>query len=403
MTIRIPTIEPPILEETPENNPFHTLNCELITPLYGGGVHSATVDLTMPIRATAIRGQLRFWWRLLAKNKWKTGNSEAIRQAEFSLWGGMSNEEKGAASKVFIRVKQPQVSHHNLMSYKEAKLDYVTFPASNETDERVKHDLLNPEGVSFAVNFHFAPTISQEEEKQVIETFRWWANFGGLGFRSRRGMGAFWVKECTSHPEINKPLTEEEVKQAGCQLVTRNAQGTEALKQLQTAIDKFKNFRQGVNMGRNSGKQANRPGRSRWPEPDAIRTITKSHASQHEPEHPAGQHFPRAVFGLPILYHFVGRGEPSGNNEIALIGSERHPSPLILRPIFAGKNKEGQALWKAAALVLPYQHLLTKRVALDKKLESYPIWDESIASKIRPINENQGNDPMQAFLNFFVK
>lgn len=60
--------------------------------MYGGGVDAATVDLKMPIRVSAIKGQLRFWWRLLAKNKkddtWDfNGNLKNIRDAEFAVMG----------------------------------------------------------------------------------------------------------------------------------------------------------------------------------------------------------------------------------------------------------------------------------------------------------------------------
>ena len=41
------------------------VKCELMTPMYGGGVEPGKVDRAMPIRPSAIRGQLRFWWRLL--------------------------------------------------------------------------------------------------------------------------------------------------------------------------------------------------------------------------------------------------------------------------------------------------------------------------------------------------
>lgn len=87
MGIREPNIDAPDFAQMQQQAlNWHTLNCELVTPLYGGGVEAATVDKDMPIRASAIRGQLRFWWRLLAKHKWKLGNTKAIQEAEFSLW-----------------------------------------------------------------------------------------------------------------------------------------------------------------------------------------------------------------------------------------------------------------------------------------------------------------------------
>lgn len=64
MALPIPDFEPPkTLAETKES--WQEICCELVTPMYGGGVQAAMPDVSMPIRATAIRGQLRFWWRLL--------------------------------------------------------------------------------------------------------------------------------------------------------------------------------------------------------------------------------------------------------------------------------------------------------------------------------------------------
>lgn len=57
--VRIPNINVP--SEKPENKLlWHSLNCELITPMYGGGIESTKVDKDMPIRASSIRGNLRF-------------------------------------------------------------------------------------------------------------------------------------------------------------------------------------------------------------------------------------------------------------------------------------------------------------------------------------------------------
>jgi len=49
-----------------EADPWTHYTCKLVTPLYGGGVRAAEVDTAMPIRAAGIRGQLRFWWRIVA-------------------------------------------------------------------------------------------------------------------------------------------------------------------------------------------------------------------------------------------------------------------------------------------------------------------------------------------------
>ena len=56
----------------------------------------------MPIRASAIRGQLRFWWRLLASKR--LNNPEEIRAEEFALWGGLGTPPQ--ASRVWVEVEK---------------------------------------------------------------------------------------------------------------------------------------------------------------------------------------------------------------------------------------------------------------------------------------------------------
>ena len=77
-----------------------TVRCRLITPMFGGGVTPGEVDREMPIRASALRGQLRFWWRLLYGAGRKPSDLFAVESA---LWGGISS--KGPrTSRVTLRV-----------------------------------------------------------------------------------------------------------------------------------------------------------------------------------------------------------------------------------------------------------------------------------------------------------
>lgn len=74
---------------------------------------------------------------------------------------------------------------------------------------------------------------------------------------------------------------------------------------------------------------------------------------------------------------------------------ERLPSPLILRPRLVGRE------YQPMALVLPYDDILKKNVCVAGK--PYSIWEDDAANHIRPINENGGGDPIQAFLKYFSK
>lgn len=410
MAIRTPNCPMPNINELATPHLWHTLHCELVTPMYGGGVESTKVDVKMPIRASAIRGQLRFWWRLLAKHKWKIDN---IPEAEKKLWGGMGvGDADGQAGQVLLKVsdvpnettiKNKLISYDQYQSRYES-LKYVLFPASNADDKVINpHRLLDANGITWKLKFAFSPTLSQDKKDQVIETLQWWANFGGLGFRSRKGLGALYISQSSDYPQIAQRLTEEQIHQAGCQLVVRQDNPTDALRALATAVQKLADFRQKSNIGRNEGQQANRPGRSRWPEPDALRRIYNRHAPNHAPVHPVGNVFSRAVFGLPILFDFgpsSKQGDPSVKTMLEPGNGERLASPLILRPVFTGQ-RNGQIQWRAAALVLPYKHILEMSVKADGK--EYPIWKEDAAAHIRPIREHGGVDPLQAFLTYFLK
>lgn len=397
--LREPTFEAPNLDNLKDAVlHWHTLSCELITPMYGGGTISTKVDTKMPIRASAIRGQLRFWWRLLAKHKWKLKD---IPQKEKEIWGGIGSGDDGIAGNVLLRVNNlsKKVTDTHLIKYDDKPLidlKYVLFPAHNETDKtKTPHKLLK-QGLTFDLQFAFCEKIAHQNElkNQVIETLRWWVNFGGLGFRSRKGLGAIYANQCLDYPQICKLLSKEDVEKAGCRLVINEDNiSNSALQALKFAIKKLSDFRQAPRVGRNPGQE--RPGRSLWPEPDALRRIQKNlgYDRRHEPEHPAGNVFARSVFGLPINYQ--SRQEKALNIMLKPEFGERLPSPLILRP----RLVDGE--YQPMALVLPYDDILKMNVCVGDK--SYPIWQDDAANRIDPIQENGGGDPIQAFLKYFLK
>lgn len=413
---------------------WHTLQCELVTPMYGGGVEAATIDLKMPIRVSAIKGQLRFWWRLLAKNKkddtWNfNGNLRTIRDAEFTLWGGQGDDDSGRASQVFLKVSQPKLTHHDLVEYTEyldvnpnnKKLSYVLFPASNAEDKLTNpQKLLSPEKVKFQMSFAFSSSLKQDQISmaQVVETLQWWANFGGIGARTRKGLGAIHISESLDYPIIGQPLTESEVQAANCS-ISFKGKSVNALSQLYSGIQKLSDFRQKEEIARNKGKGKS-AGRSHWPEPDAIRTITGQYLilgeKNHKPVHAAKNVFPRALFGLPIIFKFKNDEKDDNRNYIKYPDrpepkqttlepsqGDRLASPLFIRPFYLGTtNAKDEKEWASCALVTPYEHIKNMQVTLGRA-ETYPVWKADTAQHIRPIQDNQGTDPLDAFLKYFAK
>ena len=409
-TINLEQSETDCLAWLGENKPiWNSMRCRLVTPMYGGGVQAAIPDIKMPIRAAAIRGQLRFWWRLLAKQKWGL-QGEALRQAEWALWGGMgANDTDGQASKVFLRVKEIKFKGKPVeillrdaltdlfteyAPNMSSPLNYALFPAQliqGQAPSMFKPDL------KWELHWRLAVSASEDDKQQVLETLCWWAMFGGVGARTRRGCGAFIVETC-SVEEIMQPISVEEAQEAGCRLVMRQETGS-AKKAWEEAVMRLRDFRQKPNVGRNQQNNGH-PGRSRWSEPDAIRRITNRHAANHQPEHLAGNIFPRAMFGMPIIFHFVGGGEPA-DMQLLPKGKERMASPIIIRPIWQGGEQ-----WVAGALLLPIDGLFDLPVELKgNQTTTVTLWDSKKAAHIKPIQQNGGenSNPLDAFLNYFTK
>lgn len=74
----------PTERPTPPQNNQQTYEIELITPMVGGGASVGTVDCDFSIRPTAIRGHLRYWWRLVRGHSL---DPDTRRQREEEIFG----------------------------------------------------------------------------------------------------------------------------------------------------------------------------------------------------------------------------------------------------------------------------------------------------------------------------
>ncbi|MCO5762109.1 MAG: type III-B CRISPR module RAMP protein Cmr1 [Chromatiaceae bacterium] len=368
-----------------------------LTPLYGGGVKAGVVDQELPVRASAIRGQLRTWWRLLQPRT----ASELLFAAESQLWGGISSEGP-TASQVRLRVRKagpvtltpafrydrkPDGTLSTPPKAEAGMSAYALFPAQGKRHE-TNHRLLEQKPAELAmpgIGFELEIACPEAHWPEVERALRWWATFGGLGARTRRGLGAVELEDLA-------PVTREEVHDAGGRLVLCRALDS-AVEAWQVAVDRLREFRQGEGNGRNPGKAANRPGRSRWPEPDMIRRLTDQWESpDHEPVHEVERLYPRAALGLPIVFHFKGPQKPNFDlppkrrrdpeQVILEPQDDRHDrmaSPLVLRPYRAGGGR-----YHPAALLIPgWEQALTVRGIGAKTRAGYGVMavDEAARQK----------------------
>ncbi len=365
---------------------------ELITPLFGGGVTPAEADPVTIVRATEIRGNLRFWWRACrgGKSEFK-GDPAEMKKAEDKIWGKAYEKEDTPPAQdetVQIRVEinhsdTPKTISPFVVVEKEGRKQvrpnsepetppaYAAFPLQ-PTDEDIQAGI-EPKTVLVKVSFKLIISFPKEKQKEVEAALWAWETFGGIGARTRRGFGAL---RCVSiqvnerSVPVNLPqVNQEQVIQwmqtnwkeytvAGSwsqnvphlpQYLTQNVNfkliswdsGSKVSAIWSDLIDCLKNFRQ---MRRTSTlKNAKHPGRSMWPEPSAIRDLTK----QSHPRHvipipnPLIKKFPRAVFGLPIIFQFKDRNKYNPNDQnsdprktvLQLEAYERLASSLILKPL----------------------------------------------------------------------
>ncbi|TFU14832.1 type III-B CRISPR module RAMP protein Cmr1 [Thermus tengchongensis] len=375
-----------------------------LTPLFGGGVEPRRADPVSVVRATEVRGQLRFWWR--AVRGWQAGGSlERLWALEAALFG---NAGEGGASPLQVEVRDAKVGER--LSGEALLRKYAKTPHGQGLKYLIALAILGGEtidfldGVEFTLQLRFPERVVLGEEELLIEeeiaAALWaWETFGGLGARTRRGFGAFRPEvEKKPRGEGEKVPQGEEIRQ---RLVRYSREGgwPEGVPHLtpksllgvfplswREVAEAYRSFRQ----MRRGGQERNRPGRSFWPEPDEVRRLTRRHAPRHAPQHPVRK-FPRGQFGLPIIFHFKDEGDPS-DSTLKPAEGDRLASPLLIRPL--GERATLVAVLEGPR-VPPGGVVLeaagkTHRVRVDLTPEE--------ANGIKPLSGE--TDPIRAFLKY---
>jgi CRISPR-associated protein Cmr1 len=427
MRKQLPGLPPDVTPKQPTDVITQVREYELITPLFGGGVTTKKADPVTIIRATEIRGQLRFWWRACrgGQNKLE-GSPIKMKKEEDIIWGAaykkgkptIPSEQTIQISAVVDPSKQvTEVKPFNIVpgedgqnqsrpNWKSRIPTYAAFPLQL-TQEELQQDKPQPNVVSD--NVYFTLTISfHRNNKEDVEAALWaWETFGGLGARTRRGFGALRcisIKE-NEHPlAVDLPPGEQGTVQKWIQSrlkryvvdgvwantvphLNRNGGAFKVISRENSSdpfaswndlIDSLKNFRQTRYPSKNP--KAKNPGQSLWSEPSAIRQRTGQSLPAHKnpiPD-PLISKFPRAAFGLPIIFKFKDNKKYKLNDRdsdprktiLQLKTSERFASPLILKPISCQRR-----IYVGLALILEGTRLDEDQLIL-KTQEGVPDeWD----------------------------
>jgi len=402
---------------------------ELITPMFGGGVEPRVNDASFPIRPTAIRGQLQFWWRATVGAQYQT--PAELRTAQAEIWGSSQR-----ASRVHVLVEDVQVSppapcariewdpraEHGKggwrtnwqapLNKRDSALPYALFPFQGKppTGPEGSQPEQTPDKCilhgSFGLRLRFPETIRQEVETALSA----WVNFGGIGSRTRRGCGALYCHDLAP-PGIEalaewlksflRTSTSTRAWPTIAQMPLVRNECQDPFTVWDRLMGMYRYFRQGEGFARHPG-----PARSCYPEAETVRRIRRRRMFKHEPWVDMPDGFPRAEFGLPIVFHFKDedKGEPPTSTLCPFVEgktAERMASPLILKPLLLARDK-------AVPLILCLNTAGIQQVELQDENKqcltprhAVPIRSSVLGAAISPL---QGLSPagsaLEAFLAF---
>lgn len=366
---------------------------KLITPLFGGGAVTGAPDEVTVIRGTEIRGHLRFWWRACYGGRYAT--VKEMKEDEDRIWGAAAKkdeklkgkiEDEETSTTVQIIVK-PLNEEQAVEPFEIKPTDskgtgdrwtdeynpalkipaYAAFPLQLTSAERKQEERPKSRFVYEDIEFCLTISFPQGAKKDIEGTLWAWETFGGIGARTRRGFGAIklqavalieyksegkarqhvplemlpvatnngvkeWITKKFAYFGIEKkapagvPSLSMNMLEAQLYIMPSSSNAKDAWKGL---IEKLRTFRQPPK-GNNSD----------WPDTRAIKRLRNT-------INPSAQQryaFPKAVLGLPIVFHFPDKGK---DNDLTLQGAQkghdRLASSLILRPLLC-RNQEAVGL-----------------------------------------------------------
>jgi len=383
--------------------------------MFGGGATPRKVDPVQPIRASAIRGQLRFWWR--ACNAGRFESLEALRREEARLWGSARKESEPASGPGVISIAVQTTSNGTEMTDQDGP-KYVLWPFAEQHPQNapaipaatgrvnvqftLRLTMSNPSGKLGGSNTSNAWPTEREAAIAARQALWAWITFGGVGSRTRRGCGTLFCQDCVSdmgirlealRPDPTHPdrwMKQQYAKRviqafpprpefsglAGARLLISRG-GATPTSAWSNAIDPLFDFVQGEGIARNNGKWkphprfperiVKTPGQSFWPEVSAVRGILgwpqpvgtplppDDHSNLYTRNSTSSKdmnQFPRAELGLPRVIRVATEAwQPSGTIEGAVKEHTRMASAVILKAFVLS---DGRAISLALCLSAPH-------------------------------------------------
>lgn len=348
-------------------------SCYLKTPLFGGGVKPRVTDKGLPFRATAIRGQLRKWWRYANESRFKcevkkTIDLQKLFNAERALWGGIGSEDKVSKSKVIIQIHGNELTDNRWTIIEGRQQNTIKKQIILEQDASILiYRQANQQAEPDFIIKWSIQNGTKDEIFQVKQAFRLWASFGGVGSRRRRGLGCLEVFEKINNAESQLFINSQDVEALNLNFFENNNDFDNYANAVEHGLKILNDFRQSVSFARGNGN-GTRPGGSLWPEANAIRKLT--HRSRPQNQNAAQNSlafFPRAFFGLPIVFQFKAdeiNGDPFTTMLVPMSQDGQNVLDRFASPFIFGARKIEigyRFIYRPICLLLPTHNNLRTR------------------------------------------
>ena len=398
---------------------------KVITPLFGGGAIPQQPDEVTVIRASEIRGLLRFWWRATRGGQFN-GSLDAMRKAEEAIWGSAAGGQKTGPSQATLHVTVTSKGQPFQATDRKGKpvksigdiksiYSYIAFPLRDIQGAKVWRD------VEFKLEVRFP-----ERYRQDVEAALWaWETFGGIGARTRRGFGALQLTGLEENGQsidvdtpschgvkawierhLNHYLAGEQWPESVPHL--RNNLDFHVRRPSKNALDAWSDLIQRYQAFRQ--RRHRRYGLSLWPEANVIRQ-RMGHPIKRPPNitnYELVEAFPRGQFGLPIIFHMPHDKKALKQEDFTLQGSSPAPgkppidrlaSPLILRPLACQKGFVGLAVVLEAPRTPPYGLEVPEFPEGHRSVRANLTKKDANTEPLRRILHGEP-DVLKAFLNF---
>ncbi len=306
---------------------------QFITHCFCAGADQKTAEL----RAASIRGELRWWFRVLGG--WQ-GDERPLRDQELELFGGLeaTGEKKPHASKFIVRITDEQVKKdcknaEELGATPNNAMGYLLFPLRPEKDPQTKQivnpnrrGFISPGGV-FTLRLTPCGLAREPWESRLKALVTIFGELGALGFRARRCMGAMTFVDSTRPMGLREALNLFKTSNSMCiKYLEKQRDAGECVNKLGSFLKGWRSF------GPKDHRNEDGPGFSYAKKDHDAGLLNAGDTTTYRP-----------ALGLPIIQQY-SKDNNSRKNDWSKSKSEndkdkRFASPVLLRPYRDSANE----------------------------------------------------------------